>query len=639
MNLRSRSSALPCRLCAVVTGLMFLFGWGDIGKGSSMPRGLEPTVSLSAASLMPLQVGTSSSSPPKGAAPSNAGGSPEAAALAAANVGPVLGLAIRPSSVYFGSMPVGTTTAPVTVTVVNPASTPVRITSLGLSGPNASDFAQTNTCGISVAARSQCTIKVSFAPKMDGTRSGAISITDNMVGSPHTVSLMGGGTGQSMTLSADKMHLENTITNTPVFITGDAPQLLFVQLSNSDVETYLADRASRNFNALWVYPIDNQDQTNAPQDYYGNVPFDGADFTSEDPTYWAHIDYVMQRILAYGMVAWMNVAFVGTPQFGTSYYYNSLLNSSDATMTAYGQWLGNRYKNYPNIVWVLGGDAPATSAIYSKLADIGNGLQSADPNHLITLEACRECSQGSNQGQQSTLEAYAYLGQSVPSFMGLNWGYATAPNVVSECRGAYASTLGGAVPALMGEDWYEGEHSMTSLQVREESYWEVLSGCTLGRLFGNNAIWTMGGPQDTMGQTWESQLGSAGSVAEEWQGALMRSREFWLLVPDTNNSVLVSGYGSGSTLSVAARTSDGQTIIAYVPNGNLVTITIDMTKITSAGDTANCWWFNPSTGATTLIGGFATSGTQNFTPPDANDWVLVIDDANANLPAPGSTGS
>jgi hypothetical protein len=187
----------------------------------------------------------------------------------------------------------------------------------------------------------------------------------------------------------------------------------------------------------------------------------------------------------------------------------------------------------------------------------------------------------------------------------------------------------------MGEDWFELEHSMTPLEVREESYWEILSGCTLGRLFGNNAIWTMGGPQDTSGQTWQSQLGSAGSVAEERQGTLMRSREFWLLVPDTNNSVLVSGYGSGSALSMAARTSDGQMIIA--PNGNATTIGINVTKTTSATGAAKCWWFNPSTGAIILIGTFANSGTQSFTPPDANDWVLVIDDANGTLGTPGST--
>ena len=87
---------------------------------------------------------------------------------------------------------------------------------------------------------------------------------------------------------------------------------------------------------------------------------------------------------------------------------------------------------------------------------------------------------------------------------------------------------------------------------------------------------------------------------------------------------------------MASRTSDGQTIIAYIPNGNATTLTVDMNKISSGINLATCWWFNPSSGAATLIGNYANSGTRNFTPPDSNDWILVIDDAAANLPAPGS---
>jgi hypothetical protein len=87
---------------------------------------------------------------------------------------------------------------------------------------------------------------------------------------------------------------------------------------------------------------------------------------------------------------------------------------------------------------------------------------------------------------------------------------------------------------------------------------------------------------------------------------------------------------------VAARTSDGQTIIAYIPNGNATTVTINMSQITSATSTTNCWWYNPSTGSTALIGTYPNSGTMNFTPPDSNDWVLVIDDAGASLGAPGT---
>ena len=190
---------------------------------------------------------------------------------------------------------------------------------------------------------------------------------------------------------------------------------------------------------------------------------------------------------------------------------------------------------------------------------------------------------------------------------------------------------------MMGEDWYEGEHSMTALQVREETYWEALNGCYLGRLFGNDAIWTMGGPSETMGATWQSQLSSNGSVTQQYLGTLMRSREFWKMAADITNTYLTSGYGSGSTLSVLSRTSDGQTMIAYIPNGNATTVTINMAGITDAGSQAKCWWYNVQTAATTLIGTYANSGSKTFTPPDSNDWVLVIDSNAAALPAPGTT--
>jgi hypothetical protein len=126
------------------------------------------------------------------------------------------------------------------------------------------------------------------------------------------------------------------------------------------------------------------------------------------------------------------------------------------------------------------------------------------------------------------------------------------------------------------------------------------------------------------------------SFDQQRLGELFRSREHWKLTADLNHAVVTAGYGSGANLSVASRTSDGQTIIAYIPNGNAATVSVDMTRIASGVNRAVCWWFNPSSAATTFVGSFANSGTRDFTPPDSKDWVLVIDDASANLPAPGS---
>jgi hypothetical protein len=548
--------------------------------------------------------------------------------------GPVVGFSS--TSLSFGSQYVGDPSTAQLVTLSNTGGAALSFTTVAVTGTNAGDFAQTDTCGSSVAPGGNCTISVTFTPTLTGSETSAVTITDNATNSPQTVTLTGTGVvsaGQLMVLSADKTHLVNTFTNEPVFITGDAPQTISVMLSQADVDTYLADRAARGYNAIWVILIDQHDQTSPPKDYYGNSPFDGAWYTNEDSAYWANQDWVIQQAASYGITVFANISFVGVS--GEGYDYSDLLASSDATVQAYGAWLGNRYKNYSNIVWLLGGDTDLTnSGIPSKIADFATGLESADPNHLITFEACRAaCSETNSGNGVSALQAY---GGTPPSWLNINFVYNTDPTVVSGCQTAFSTA--GTLPPLMGEDWYELEHSMTGFQVREEGYWEALSGCYLGRLLGNNAIWSFNSPNAEISgdPAWQTELSSIGSVGEQYLGALMRSREHWLMVPDTTNTYLTAGYGSGSTLSVLSRTSDGQTMIAYIPNGNATTVTINMAGITSSSSMANAWWFNPSSAAATLIGTYANSGTNNFTPPDSNDWVLVIDDASANLAAPGS---
>jgi hypothetical protein len=44
--------------------------------------------------------------------------------------------------------------------------------------------------------------------------------------------------------------------------------------------------------------------------------------------------------------------------------------------------------------------------------------------------------------------------------------------------------------------------------------------------------------------------------------------------------------------------------MAYIPNGNRATVTIDLAGITDCGGKAKCWWTSPSTGANTFIGTF-----------------------------------
>jgi hypothetical protein len=468
-----------------------------------------------------------------------------------------------------------------------------------------------------------------------------IKVLDNPNGSVRPFVSAG---GQYITLDPTGRFLINSTMNKPVFITGDSAWSLITQLDNSAVELYLSDRASRGFNYIWCAAADNFYQSNAPRNFYGYSPFDGPDFTHEDASYWEHVDDVIRRAGTHGITVALSPGFVGLSS--SQGYLASYLKSSDSVLTAYGAFLGDRYKAFPNVIWALGGDVDPQTGVVPKITVLAEGIRSRDRVHLIVAE-----------GHPQSAAADTFAGT---TWMDLNWLYFHTTNAPSGSAVNYSRSPW--LPPFEGEGWYENDHSMTQLQLREQAYWSVLSGAYLGNGgFGNDPLWYFnGGPEARAGEpTWQSQLGSSGSLGQMYLGRLFRSREHWKFVPDVNHAVMTSGYDSrdffssawelfrsaarrepyrlGSASSVAARTSDGQTIFVYVPNGNASAITIDLREITDPRPEVKGWWFNPRSGSATFIGIFSASGQRSFRPPDPSDWVLVLDSVAANLTAPGAT--
>ncbi len=118
-------------------------------------------------------------------------------------------------------------------------------------------------------------------------------------------------------------------------------------------------------------------------------------------------------------------------------------------------------------------------------------------------------------------------------------------------------------------------------------------------------------------------------------GNLFDSRPWHLLQPDYSANVVSGDRGniSAANYVMAARASDGSVIMAYVPNAR--TITVDMSAI--AGSAADAWRFDPATGDATYLGEFENSGAKQFASVSNNDWLLVIDNADAGFPPPGQT--
>jgi methionine-rich copper-binding protein CopC len=101
---------------------------------------------------------------------------------------------LLPTKVNFGTQPVGTRSLPKRITLTNKGSVTVNISGIAITGTDAGDFAETNTCGKTVAAGASCFIKVTFKPLVKGKRTADVSVYDNGGGSPQEVSLVGTGT-------------------------------------------------------------------------------------------------------------------------------------------------------------------------------------------------------------------------------------------------------------------------------------------------------------------------------------------------------------------------------------------------------------------------------------------------------------
>jgi F5/8 type C domain-containing protein/ASPM-SPD-2-Hydin domain-containing protein len=105
------------------------------------------------------------------------------------------GLSVSPSSLTFPSQALNTTSSAQTVTVNNTGSTAVSVSQIAASG----EFAETSTCGASIAAGASCTVSVTFTPTASGTQTGSLTIASSAPNSPNTVSLTGTGASSTST--------------------------------------------------------------------------------------------------------------------------------------------------------------------------------------------------------------------------------------------------------------------------------------------------------------------------------------------------------------------------------------------------------------------------------------------------------
>ncbi|HEY4213031.1 MAG TPA: DUF4038 domain-containing protein [Steroidobacteraceae bacterium] len=442
-----------------------------------------------------------------------------------------------------------------------------------------------------------------------------------------------------LTASANHRYLVDS-EGAPVLLVGDGAAQTLVQRIPDVVTTYLDDRAAHGFNALWMHVIVNdQDGGNVDgQTDDGIKPFVTTlrsescskgpcyDLSAPNPAYFARVDQILKIAAANGMVV-----FLDTLE-NNSYLQLFQLNGR-ARVARWAQYLVERYKSFPNIVWMTGNDFQTWSSNSTTQATDGSSatdnqlaqtimatIAATDSTHLQTTEL--------NYNMSGSLDD-----QLLVPFTSLAAAYSYYPVYHQALRG-YDSTARTA-PVYLIESYYEhywygnlDPHSADDRMLRKIPYWTVLAGGLGGYFYGS--IWYV------FPNYWRNRIDTRAVTQLGYWKELFTSLPWYDLVPDQNHLIVTAGYGTPSgdgrgniqtdAYVTAGGTPDHRLAIAYLPAGG--TITVDMTRLSG---TVVGQWFDPTTGTYAPVANspFPNTGLRSFAAPGHNgagdaDWVLIL---------------
>jgi hypothetical protein len=436
-----------------------------------------------------------------------------------------------------------------------------------------------------------------------------------------------GGAALGWKVSPDKKYLVDAQGN-PVFLQGDAAWELFQGLSQSDAIVYLDDRKARGTNALIVELIEHKFTAHTPRsaNALGHVPFtNNNDFTTTHDDYFEDVLWFVQQAQARGMTLFMTPAYLGYG-CGDEGWCAEMKANGVAKLTQYGRYVGQKFKDSPNIVWVEGGDhTPSTAGTPSEMDlvnAVANGVIAGDSGaHLHTAHW--------DDGTSSADVA------GIP-WLGLDATYWHAGlHLYTKTLADWTHTKG-IRPLFLIETWYENEHKVSRTQLRAQMYEPALSG-GVGFFVGNDPIWFFGVAGDTNpGWTfgdggfaggWKTALDSPAARDAARAARILRSIAWQTLVPDVAHAIVTVGETDGTDrCAMLASSADNGLAVAYFTD--TVSATFDMSKFPAP---MKATWLDPTTEATMPVAGspLPSSGSKVLTPPGRNaagdtDWVLLL---------------
>jgi hypothetical protein len=494
-------------------------------------------------------------------------------------------------------------------------------------------------------------------------------------------------------LAANRHYLVDTLGR-PFFWLGDTAWELFHRLTREEAELYLENRRSKAFTLVQAVALAEFDGLTVPN-AYGHLPLHDQDPRRPNEAYFEHVDWVIAAAAARGL-------YVGLlPTWGDK--VNRMWGAGpqifeEASARTYGEWIGNRYGQTSNVIWILGGDRPErdneghdTSGVVRAMA---LGIRTGAGDHGPILMSYHPCGgRGSAQAfhDDDWLDVNMWQSghhrQDTPNWEMIAADYRRTPvKPVLDGEPNYEDHPINPWPSWNPENGYFRDYD-----VRKAAYRSVFAGAC-GVTYGHHSIWQFYDPAKRQPVNhpwcdWQTALDRPGAFQVGFLRRLVESRPYLTRIPD--QAVLVEGAGEGAEYAVATRDSassplergsassplergsassplergsassplergsassplergsasspleggsKGRTLMVYLPTPRTVRVRLDLL----GGDPLRAWWFDPRSGQAQGIGDFAGGGERTFTPPSGGpDWVLVVDDAASDFAqrAPGT---
>ena len=417
---------------------------------------------------------------------------------------------------------------------------------------------------------------------------------------------------------------------TPFFWQGETGWLLPERLDRAEAEWYLQRCREEGYNVVQVQVIDNVPAVNI----YGQLSnTDGWNFAAIDRKgvygYWDHLDYIIR-------LAEQNGIYIGMVAIWGGLVKDGKLSVEEAKK--YGAFLGNRYKNRPNIIWFMGGDIQGDikPEVWNALA---TSIKAADPNHLMTYHPRGRYTSARWWSKAAWLDFHTF--QSGHRKYGQRMGNKDypIPDDTEEDNWMYVDSTWAynpMKPVLDAEPSYEdipmglhdkNEPRWKACDVRRYAYWSVFAG-SCGHTYGHNAIMQMlkpgyptsyGDAGDV--KTWYQALNDPGFQQMKFVRQLILSFPYFERVGD--QSIIVDN-GTKYDRLIATRGTDYLLVYNYTSRD----MKLDFTKI--SGEKKNVWWMSAGTGILRYLGEY-DSKVLTFRPHKTGfgieDGVLIATDA------------